>query len=176
MKSIAKVFLMLLLPCSVFASGAGELPETVPYLDFDRFSGPWYVYALIPTVFEKKAVNGIETYTIGREGNIDIEYVFYEKSPEGKKRVMLQKGWVINRETGAHWKIQPLWPFKFNYLVIDLAEDYRYSVIGTTGSSYVWVLSRTPSLEEGDYRAIRSRLEKRGYPLEKLVLMPQEWR
>jgi len=26
-----------------------------------------------------------------------------------------QKGWIYNTKTNAHWKISPLWPFKFDY-------------------------------------------------------------
>ena len=175
MKKQHAFLLLLLMPAALFASGISELPAMVEYVDLERFSGPWYVYSLIPTALEKNAVNGIETYTMGPNGTVAIEYVYYEKSPQGKRKVMHQKGWIINRETGSHWKIQPVWPLRLNYLIIDLAEDYRYSVIGTTGSDYVWVLSRTPDMAEEDYAGITERLKDRGYPLEKLKRMLQEW-
>jgi apolipoprotein D and lipocalin family protein len=37
---------------------------TVNYVDIERFMGPWYVIASIPTVLEKGAHNAVETYTL----------------------------------------------------------------------------------------------------------------
>jgi apolipoprotein D and lipocalin family protein len=41
---------------------------------------------------------------------------------------MHQKGWILDTERNTEWKVQPLWPLKLPYLIIDLADDYRYPV------------------------------------------------
>jgi apolipoprotein D and lipocalin family protein len=161
---------------SVFARGDKEpFQKVVERMDLDRFLGSWYVVALLPTPFEKNAVNGIETYTLDEKGNIRVEYVFREGRPDGKKKVMHQKGWIMDRATNTEWKIQPLWPLRLPYLIIDLAEDYRYTVIGTNNYKYLWIMARGPTIDPEDYAGILSRLKERGYKIEDIKLMEQTW-
>mgnify|MGYP001099686833 CR=1 FL=1 len=155
---------------------AGEpFQETVEYVDTARFSGDWYVIALLPTFIEKNAVNGIETYTFTDDHKVHVRYVFNRKSPEGSRIVTTQRGWIIDKGTNAEWRVQPLWPFRLPYLIIDLAEDYRYTVIGTNNYKYVWIMARETFLSDEDYRGILDRLEDRGYPVNEIKIMQQEW-
>jgi apolipoprotein D and lipocalin family protein len=149
--------------------------KVVERVDLDRFLGSWYVIALLPSPFERNAANGVETYSLDPRGNIRVEYVFREGGPGGKRKVMHQKGWIVDKESNSEWKVQPLWPLKLPYLIIDLAEDYRYAVIGTDNYKYVWIMGKAPSLSAEDYAGILSRLADRGYKVADIRLMPQAW-
>lgn len=177
MKSLLALLLIAMATVSgAFASGKKEpFQKVVDSMDIDAFMGPWYVIALLPSFLEKDGVNGIETYSLDAKGNIRVEYILYKDSPDGKKKVMHQKGWIVDKETNTEWLVQPLWPLKFPYLIIDLADDYRYSVIGTNNYKYVWILARAPVLSEEDYQGILSRLKERGYAIEDILIMPQIW-
>jgi len=158
------------------AEGARQpFQKVVDRVDLDRFLGPWYVIALMPSPFERGAVKGIETYSLDARGNIGVEYVFFKAGPGGKRVVMRQKAWIVDKESKAEWRVQPLWPLRLPYLIIDLAEDYRYTVIGTDNFKYVWIMAREPSLSPEDYSGILARLEARGYRLGDIKLMPQDW-
>ena len=174
------VLVLLLISMAIvsgaFASGKKEpFQKVVERMDIDAFMGPWYVIALLPSFLEKDGVNGIETYSLDAKGNIRVEYILYKGSPDGKKKVMHQKGWIVNKETNTEWLVQPLWPLKLPYLIIDLADDYRYSVIGTNNYKYVWILAREPVLSAEDYEGILARLKERGYNIDDLIVMPQIW-
>lgn len=174
----AAVLASLALMAAAGAVAEGRRPpfqKVVDAVDIHRFLGSWYVVALMPSVFEKGAVNGIETYSLDEKGLIRVEYVFYKRSPGGKRTVMRQKGWIVNGENNAEWAVQPLWPLKLPYLIIDLAEDYRYAVIGTDNFKYLWIISRTPAMAPDDYAAILARLAARGYGTADIRLMPQVW-
>jgi apolipoprotein D and lipocalin family protein len=56
-----------------------------------------------------------------------------------------------------------------DYWVIDLASDYSYAVVGEPSREFLWILSRSPSLEESVLRGIRERLQAAGYDPAKLV-------
>ncbi|GAB1483111.1 hypothetical protein MASR2M78_19270 [Treponema sp.] len=176
-----KKFLLLLLAFTavsngVFASGKKEpFQKVVEHMDIEKFLGPWYVIALLPSFLEKDAVNGIETYSLDKKGNIRVEYVLYKGSPDGKKKVMYQKGWIVNKENNTEWLVRPLWPLKFPYLIIELADDYRYTVVGTNNFKYVWIMAREPVLSAEDYQDILARLAQRGYKIEDIQMMPQIW-
>lgn len=149
--------------------------KVVDSVDIQKFLGSWYVIALLPTFIEKDATNGIETYSLDEKGNILVEYVFYKGSPGGKRSVTHQKGWVIDKEKNSVWEVQPLWPLRLPYLIIDLADDYRYTVIGTNNYKYVWIMAREPAISKEDYEGIVSRLAARGYEVSGIKKMRQEW-
>jgi apolipoprotein D and lipocalin family protein len=174
MKRTSIALMALMVASSPAMADGGRVPfqKVVDKMDLQRFLGSWYVIGVLPTPFEIGAENGIETYALDEKGNIRVEYVYYK---DGKKKVMHQKGWILDKERNTEWKVQPLWPLKLPYLIIDLAEDYRYAVIGTDNYKYVWIMSRTPSISEDDYRGIISRLAERGYKVETIRRMPQVW-
>lgn len=168
---------LILIVTGVYASGKKEpFQKMVERMDIDAFMGPWYVISLLPSFLEKDAVNGIETYSLDAKGNIRVEYILYKGTPDGKKKVMHQKGWIVNKETNTEWKVRPLWPLKLPYLIIDLADDYRYSVVGTNNFDFVWILAREPTLSAEDYEGILARLTERGYNVDDLQVMPQIWK
>jgi len=177
MKRVLIAILVLLAASSSLFAQSRKPPfqKVVERMDMEKFLGPWYVIALLPSVFEKKATNGIETYSLDAKGNIRVEYIFYKGSPTGKKTVMHQKGWIMDKATNTEWEIQPIWPLRLPYLIIDLADDYRYTVIGTNNFKYVWIMARKPVLSEEDFQGILSRLEARGYKIEDIKVMPQVW-
>ena len=55
------------------------------------------------------------------------------------------------------------------YWVIDLAEDYSYAVVGEPNREYLWILSRSPSMDPGMYARILDRITQQGYDSSKLV-------
>ena len=166
--------LLLFLSMSLAQNSLKEL-ETVDYVDIERFMGDWYVVGVIPTFVEKHAVNAIETYELNEDGNIDITFTHYKKSPNGEFKEYHPKGFIYDEETNAEWRVQFIWPLKFRYLVIDLAEDYRYTVIGVPNRKYVWITARDTKLRTEDNEAIRQRLVEQGYDISKIVDVPQIW-
>jgi apolipoprotein D and lipocalin family protein len=58
---------------------------------------------------------------------------------------------------------------------VDLAPDYRNTVIGVPNRKFVWIMSRTPDLSDEDYSGIIKRLATSGYRTDKIRKMPQIW-
>jgi apolipoprotein D and lipocalin family protein len=177
MKAAWMVALALLAASTGAAAAEGRRPfqKVVDRVELDRFLGSWYVVGLLPSFFEKGAANGIETYSLDKQGNIRVEYVLHKGGPAGAKKVMHQKGWILDKEKNSEWEVQPLWPLRLPYLIIDLAPDYSYTVIGTNNFKYVWIMSRTPAISESDYAGILARLADRGYKVSDIQRMAQSW-
>ena len=150
--------------------------KLVDYVDLERFMGDWYVISNIPTMFEKGAVNAIETYTWNEEkGIVDVGFTYNADTPDGKLKHMTQKGFIYDTKSNAEWRVQPLWPLKLGYLIIDLAEDYSYTVIGVPNRNYLWIMARESSLSDSVYDAILERVADQGYDLNKILKVPQVW-
>ena len=160
-------------------SHSNALPplKTVDSVNIKNFMGKWYVIASIPTRFEVGATNAIEDYSWNEKQNrIDISFTFRQDHPAGEFKSIPQKGFVYNTKTNAEWRVQPFWPLKFAYLIIDLARDYRYTVIGVPKRNYVWIMARTPEMPKADYDEVIKRLQDvHQYDLTNLELVPQVW-
>lgn len=165
--------LILLIPLLLMSCSRNY--ETVPKVDLDRFMGDWYVIAILPNFIEKNAVNSIESYALNGDGTIGITYKFRKGSPTGKQKIMHPRAKVFNTETNAEWRVQFIRPFWAKYLIIDLAEDYRYTVIGVPNRKWLWIMSRSPELSPDDYDGIISRLKTAGYKTDKIMKIPQVW-
>lgn len=166
--------LVLLTMISILA-GCTKYHKTVDRVDIDKFIGSWYVIAILPNAIEKNAVNGIESYALNPDGTIAITYKFRKGSKDGKEKVMTPKAKIFNKETKAEWRVRLFPPIWYPYLIVDLADDYRYTVIGVPNHKYVWIMSRTSSISDNDFTRILSNLQKEGYKTEKIVRMPQVW-
>lgn len=150
--------------------------KTVDHVDLQKFMGPWYVIANIPTFIEKGANNAVETYTWNaKENRVDVDFRFNADSPTGKLKTYPQKAFIYNTVTNAEWRIQMVWPLKFAYLVIGLDTNYQYTVIGVPSRNYVWIMARTPHMDEALLTQIIANLKNVGYDTSKIERVPQVW-
>ena len=56
-----------------------------------------------------------------------------------------------------------------NYWIIELDPDYRTSVVGTPDRRYLWILSRTPRLDDAAYQRLIERARQLGFPVSDLI-------
>ncbi len=124
--------------------GCSKLPpmETVDHVDLDRFMGRWYVIAAIPTYLEKGAHNPVESYEKLPDGTIGTTFSFNKGSFDGDLKTYSPRGFVLDSLTNAVWAMQFIWPFKADYRIIFLDEDYRHVMIGRKRRDYLWIMAR----------------------------------
>ena len=149
--------------------------KTVDHVDLDRFMGPWYVIANIPTFLEKDAYNAIETYTLNDDGTIATNFTFRKGGPDGEEKQYNPKAFVTDNTTNALWGMRFVWPIKADYRIVYLDEGYNMTIVGRQKRDYVWIMARTPTISEDDYRRLESMVESLGYDLAKLQRVPQAW-
>jgi apolipoprotein D and lipocalin family protein len=167
-----------LLPCLLLLTGcATSLPPlpTVQKIDLQRYMGPWYVIACIPTFIETEAYNAIEDYRLAPDGTIDTVFTFNHGAFDGPPKRYNPRGFVVDRTNNSTWGMQFLWPFKAEFLITHLSPDYRHTVIGRNQRDYVWIMARTPQMPETDYQRLLGELAAQGYDLTKVRKVPQRW-
>lgn len=147
---------------------------TVNRVDLERFMGDWYVVASIPTFIEKEAYNALESYQLNTDGTIATTFTFNKGAFDGTLKTYQPKGFVVENTGNAVWKMQFVWPFKAEYRIIYLSDDYGQTVIGRSKRDYVWIMARTPSIPEDDYDRILAFLKDEGYTLENLRKVPHQ--
>jgi len=60
-----------------------------------------------------------------------------------------------------------------DYWIIDLDDNYSYAAVGDPKRKYLWILSRTPEMDDATYQNILRRVEKLGFSPGKLNKTPQ---
>ena len=108
-----------------------------------------------------------------QEKRIDVDFRYNKDSATGPIKRYPQKAWIYDSKTNAEWRVQPWWPLKFAYLVIDLAPDYSYTVIGVPDRKYVWIMARNKTMEPRLYESLVAKLQAWGYDISKLQKVPQ---
>ena len=171
--------ILLLLPLITLLSACGSQNLkpiiTVEHVDLDRFMGEWYVVANIPTFIETDAYNAIETYEMNDDGSIATTFTFHDGSPDGELKKYEPTGFIVDEQSNALWDMQFIWPFKAEYRVIYLDEDYQTTIIGRTKRDYVWLMSRQSKIEDSSYASLLTFLEEQGYDINKVQKVPQVW-
>ena len=56
-----------------------------------------------------------------------------------------------------------------NYWILDLDPEYRTAMVGTPDRRFLWILSRTPQMDEVIYRRLVERAQQLGYPVSDLI-------
>ncbi len=179
-----KIFYLISLAAfSVFALTAfgqkSESVKTVQSVDLNRYIGKWYEIAKYPNRFQKQCVaNTTAVYSLKDNGRIEVLNSCRTQNGETDKATGDAK--IVDKTTNAKLKVRfapgflsflpMIWG---DYWIIDLEKDYKYAVVGTPSRDYLWILSRTPELDEATYQEILARIKEQGFDTGKLVKSPQ---
>ena len=161
----------------VMLSACASAPpiRTVDYVDLERFMGDWYVIANIPTFIEAGAHNAVESYALNDDGTIDTTFTFNADSFDGEQKHYNPRGFVRDNKSNAEWGMQFIWPFKAEFLIVYLDEDYSRTIIGRSKRDYVWIMAREPALAEDEYEEMLAVLREEGYDISRIEKVPQRW-
>jgi apolipoprotein D and lipocalin family protein len=165
----------ILLPLSITACGSYPPIRTEDSVDIQRFMGDWFVIANIPTFIEKGAHNAVESYALNEDGTVATTFSFREGGFDGNEAVYRPTGFILDDKSNAIWGMQFIWPIKSDYRIVYLDKNYTQTIIGRVKRDYVWIMSRTPTLPEAEYRKLVNIIKQQGYDINKLQRVPQQW-
>jgi apolipoprotein D and lipocalin family protein len=158
------------------ACGVSPQKVTVPVVervDLNRFMGSWYVIGVIPTLIEKDIYNAIESYELVPDGTIKTTFTFNKGAFDGPAKRMEPKGFVIPGTNNAIWGMQFIWPIKAEYVISHVDAGYTETIIARSARDYVWIMARTPTVDDVRYVALVKKVADMGYDTSKLVKVPQ---
>ena len=164
------IALALLSGCAASTTERLHLPPltTVPAVDLSKYAGTWYEIASYPQSFQKGCMATTANYAARPDGEINVVNRCRKDSLEGVEDVAEGRARVVDKATNAKLEVSFFRPFWGDYWIIQLAPDYSYAVVGHPGRDYLWILSRTPQMEEAVYTGILEKLKEQGYELSRL--------
>jgi apolipoprotein D and lipocalin family protein len=165
----ATVFCLAVLAACAHLDTARRPLRTVPAVDLDRYLGIWYEIASYPQWFQRNCTATTATYSRREDGRIGVVNACRDRALDGPVRTAEGVAWVAKGEaSNAKLRVRFLWPFRGDYWIIELDEEYRYAVVGHPSREYLWILARTPRIDPALYDDLVRRIEAHGYDLGRL--------
>ena len=156
--------LLFLFAMTAPSRAADEQPlEVVELVDLERYLGRWYEIASYPMFFQKGCTATTADYSLREDGLIEVINSCRKNTLDGKLKEAKGRAKVVDAETNATLKVSFFGPFWGDYWIIDLDPDYQWAVVGGPKRKYLWILSRTPQMDQAVYDEIVARLPAKGY-------------
>lgn len=172
--SLVTAMCMVLSACA--GMGSREPLPTATSVDLARYAGTWYEIARLPMWFQRHCVDSKAIYTSRPDGGVGVHNECVTDS--GGLDQIEGAATVVDPKTNARLRVVfgNFFARLFgstregNYWIIDLDPDYRTSVVGTPDRRFLWILSRTPQLDDATYRRLVERARQLGFPVSDLIL------
>jgi apolipoprotein D and lipocalin family protein len=175
---VARTVATSLAACTTPGPQAGTPLVTVPKVDLDRYVGRWHELARTPNWFQRSCASDV-TAEYARRPDGTVAVVNSCRRADGSVDRSEGTARVVDPATNAKLEVAfapeamrwlpAVWG---NYWVIELAPDYRYAIVGEPSRDYVWVLSRTPTLDDATWQSIDARIAAAGYDRAKVTRTP----
>ena len=148
-------------------------------LEVPRYMGTWYEIAKYPNSFQKKCVANTQArYNLLGDGQLQV--VNRCRLADGQTSEAIGAAKQQGDANSAKLKVRfaPAWlsfiPMVWgDYWVIDLDPAYQLVAVAEPKREYLWILSRTPTVDSKSYQALLARLTQQGFDISKLELSPQ---
>ena len=122
-------------------------------------------------------VQGLSDYRLLPKGRVEV--INQCRTANGQMDVAKGSARFVGPEGSPKFEVRfvPEWmefiPMVWGkYWVVDLDKDYTLAAVSEPSREYLWILSRTPTLDEKRWNALLNRLESMGLSIGKLERTP----
>lgn len=168
--------LIIFFYCSFNAvANAAEALSTIEALNVPRYLGKWYEIARYPNWFQKKCVSDSSAeYSLRADGKVQVVNRCRQSSGEFKEAVGIAR--QIGGSTSPKLQVSFVHPWLSfipavwgDYWVIDLDSQYQLVAVSEPSRNYLWILARTPAVDQKILEDLLGRLKQRGFDTDKLI-------
>lgn len=165
----------LIIGLVLLLTGCVSIPEGIePVKNFqaERYLGKWYEIARLDHSFERGMQQVTAEYSLREDGGINVlNRGFIEDKKEWKEAQ--GKAYFVEDPQTGYLKVSFFGPFYGAYIVFDLGENYQYSLVTGPDKSYLWLLSRTPTLPAEQQARLIKKMTELGFATEQLIFVDQ---
>lgn len=148
--------------------------DVVDSVDLQKYQGTWYEIARLPNRFEEGLKCVRATYKLQNDGKIQVINRGHKIAEPGKVKESTGVARVVDKDEPARLKVTFFWPFSGKYWIIDLAEDYRYALVGSPSRKYLWILSRSPEMDQKTYDSLLNQARSKGFDTTQMIRTLQD--
>jgi apolipoprotein D and lipocalin family protein len=153
--------------------------EAIASLDVPRYMGTWYEVAKYPNWFQKRCIaNTSATYAVQPNGMLQVLNRCQKEDGSMSEALGAAKQVGDANSPKLEVRFAPAWlsflPFVWgNYWVIDLDPQYQLAAVSEPSRKYLWILSRSKTVEPKAYEALLQRLKQQGFNLDAIEISKQ---
>ncbi|WP_226643704.1 lipocalin family protein [Microbulbifer variabilis] len=147
--------------------------EPVQNFQLQRYLGHWYEIARLDHSFERGLTLVTADYSLNPDGSVAVVNTGYSQGRDAWQLVEGKAEFVGPKDVG-HLKVSFFGPFYSSYIVIALSDDYQYAMVSGYNKSYLWILSRTPTMPKDVLEQFLQKAKAMGYPVDQLIFPKQE--
>ncbi|MDY0212768.1 MAG: lipocalin family protein [Desulfuromonadaceae bacterium] len=159
---------------SFLLAGCMGMPKNVtPVEDFElnKYLGEWYEIARLDHSFERGLSNISATYSIRDDGGVKVVNRGYSVADKNWK-IAEGKAYFVQGEKIGHLKVSFFGPFYSSYVIFELdKKEYQYAFISGYKHSYLWLLARTPTIDEKIKSRFVDKARELGFNTDKLIFV-----
>jgi apolipoprotein D and lipocalin family protein len=149
--------------------------QTVASVDLARYAGTWYEIARLPMWFQRHCIDSKAIYTVRPDSKIGVHNECVTRS--GKLDQVDGIATIVDTKTNAKLAVtfdnffaRLVGPSRDgNYWILDLDPDYQTALVGTPDRRYLWMLSRSPHLDEATYQRLVGKAQQLGFPVSDFI-------
>ncbi len=168
---------IILIALVLFIAGCVSVPENitpVEHFNIERYLGKWYEIARLDHSFERGLTSVSAEYSLRSDGGIKvINRGFSAKDNKWKK--IEGKGYFADRQDRGFLKVSFFGPFYGSYVVFDLdREHYSYALVCGPDESYLWLLARSPQMDDDLKKRLVDKAAALGFDTTKLIYVSHD--
>jgi apolipoprotein D and lipocalin family protein len=150
-------------------TGIPKNVEPVSGFDLERYLGKWFEIARLDHSFERGLSRVTAEYTMREDGGVRVLNKGYSKTADEWDDAE-GKAYFVEDATTGHLKVSFFGPFYASYVIAMLdKENYQYAFITGPDTSYLWLLARTPEVDETVRQAFMEFAQSKGFASEELI-------
>ncbi|MFZ5601176.1 MAG: lipocalin family protein [Pseudomonadota bacterium] len=161
--------LLLLLACLSGCVGMPDNVKPVENFQVERYLGKWYEIARLDHSFERGLSQITAEYSLREDGGVRVLNRGFSAA-DNQWEEAEGKAYFVGAPDQGHLKVSFFGPFYGSYVVIALDhEHYQYALVCGPDKSYLWILARTPVLDENTRNALIAKAAALGFDTGKLI-------
>jgi len=168
---------ILLGAMATLLSGCLGMPESVKPVqgfELDRYLGKWYEVARLDHSFERGMDQVTAEYSLRDDGGVRVLNRGYSVE-KNKWSEAEGKAFFVGESDQGYLKVSFFGPFYGSYVVFDMdQENYQYAFISGPDTSYLWFLSRTPTVDPKLLARFVEQARSLGFDTDQLIYVNQK--
>jgi apolipoprotein D and lipocalin family protein len=162
-------FSLLLVLCG--CTGVPEGVDTVDDFELDRYLGRWYEIARLDHRFERGLSSVTANYSLRDDGGVRVLNKGFN-TDSGEWEEAEGKAYFVETPDMGRLKVSFFGPFYGGYNIIELdKQDYSYSLVAGPDTGYLWILARTPDLDQSVVDSLVAKARSFGFPVDELIFV-----
>jgi apolipoprotein D and lipocalin family protein len=161
--------------CTLLLTGCLGVPDrAVVVQDFslERYLGTWYEIARLDHPFERGLSHVQAEYSMREDGGVRVINKGY-KDQESAWDSAEGKAYFVEQPNIGKLKVSFFGPFYGAYNLIELDPNYQYALVVGPDTDYLWILSRTPELNQDVLQRLLAKASALGFATDQLIYPEQ---